>query len=201
MALLTADDVLNKKFTPTKFREGYDLDDVDDFLDDVVDTIGSLQEENERLKAQLEGAERRIAELVQAQAETPAAPVAPVVPEAAPVAEAPEAPVEAPVEAPAATEPESATSMLALAQRLHDEYVRDGREEGERIVSEARTESERIAREAKEEQDRALGQFEQERTLLEKKIEELKAFERDYREQIGSHLETLLGNVRAGGEN
>ena len=37
MALLTADDVLNKKFQPTKFREGYDQDEVDDFLDEVVD--------------------------------------------------------------------------------------------------------------------------------------------------------------------
>ena len=34
MALLTADDVYNKKFTPTKRRsEGYDQDEVDEFLD------------------------------------------------------------------------------------------------------------------------------------------------------------------------
>ena len=33
MTLLTADDVLNKKFQATKFREGYEQDEVDEFLD------------------------------------------------------------------------------------------------------------------------------------------------------------------------
>ena len=63
MALLTADDVLNKKFQPTKFREGYDQDEVDDFLDEVVNTLSSIAGENEELKAKLAAAERRIAEL------------------------------------------------------------------------------------------------------------------------------------------
>ena len=30
---LTPEDVVNKRFNPTKFREGYDQDEVDDFLD------------------------------------------------------------------------------------------------------------------------------------------------------------------------
>src|SRR5699024_5873269 len=53
MALLTADDVLNKKFQPTKFREGYDQDEVDDFLDEVVNTLRAVYTENEELKARL----------------------------------------------------------------------------------------------------------------------------------------------------
>lgn len=36
---LTADAVLNAKFQATKFREGYDQDAVDDFLDRVVATL------------------------------------------------------------------------------------------------------------------------------------------------------------------
>ena len=43
MALLTTEDVLNKKFQYVKFREGYDQDEVDEFLDEVVSTIYSLQ--------------------------------------------------------------------------------------------------------------------------------------------------------------
>ena len=42
MALLTTEDVLNKKFQYVKFREGYDQDEVDEFLDEVVSTIYSL---------------------------------------------------------------------------------------------------------------------------------------------------------------
>ena len=33
---LTPEDIVNKRFQSTKFREGYDQDEVDDFLDEVV---------------------------------------------------------------------------------------------------------------------------------------------------------------------
>ena len=38
-AMTTADEVLNVKFQSTKFTEGYDQDEVDDFLDRVVATL------------------------------------------------------------------------------------------------------------------------------------------------------------------
>src|SRR5665647_965740 len=63
MAMLTADDVLNKKFQATKFREGYDQDEVDDFLDEVVNTLRVVTAESDELKGKLAAAERRIAEL------------------------------------------------------------------------------------------------------------------------------------------
>lgn len=42
--MLTADEVLNAKFQPTKFRDGYDQDEVDDFLDRVVETLRARQD-------------------------------------------------------------------------------------------------------------------------------------------------------------
>ncbi|GEA83952.1 MAG: DivIVA domain-containing protein [Cellulomonas sp.] len=201
MALLTADDVLNKKFQATKFREGYDQDEVDDFLDEVVNTLRDLQGENEDLKTKLAAAERRIAELSRAGAQqSVAAPVAPPkpepAPEPAPVVAAP-APVPAAVSAgPVRTsEPESATGMLQLAQKLHDDYVRSGQEESERLVGEAKSQANRIVREAEETSQRTLGQLEQERSLLERKIDELRVFERDYRTRLKSYLENLLGDL------
>ncbi|KGM09215.1 hypothetical protein N869_07585, partial [Cellulomonas bogoriensis 69B4 = DSM 16987] len=74
MALLTADDVLNKKFQATKFREGYDQDEVDDFLDEVVNTLRAVTAENDDLKGKLSAAERRIAELSRAGAAPQPAP-------------------------------------------------------------------------------------------------------------------------------
>lgn len=100
-----------------------------------------------------------------------------------------------------ASEPESATGMLQLAQKLHDDYVRSGQEEGERLVSEARAEGERIVREAQETSARTLGQLEQERSLLERKIDELRQFERDYRTRLQSYLESLLGDLNARGSS
>lgn len=209
MALLTADDVLNKKFQATKFREGYDQDEVDDFLDEVVNTLRAVAAENDDLKSKLAAAERRIAELSRGEGGFTApepvvveAPPAPepepvVVPEPAPVVAAPV--VAAPVAQQRISEPESATGMLQLAQKLHDDYVRSGQEEGERIIGDAKSQATRIVREAEETSNRTLAQLEQERSLLERKIDELRVFERDYRTRLKSYLENLLGDLDARG--
>ena len=192
MALLTTEDVLNKKFQYVKFREGYDQDEVDEFLDEVVSTIYSLQMENQDLKEKLEAAERRVAELSNSDytpAETPAPVAAPA--------------VETPAPAAALTGPqdaESATSMLALAQRVHDEYVRDGEEQSAKIIAEANAEREKIIADAQTQKDSLLSQLDQERELLENKINGLRTFEAEYRTNLRSHLETLLKEV-GNGEN
>lgn len=228
MALLTADDVLNKKFQATKFREGYDQDEVDDFLDEVVNTLRAVQTENDELKSKLAACERRVAELSrsnggsassapspfaqpQAQQESTPAPEPETQPESeptpAPAPVAPVAVVEERVSAPVPvqqqpqrlSEPESATGMLQLAQKLHDDYVRSGQEEGDRIIAEAKAQATRIVREAEETSARTLSQLEQERSLLERKIDELRVFERDYRTRLKSYLENLLGDLDARG--
>lgn len=51
MALMP-DDLLNKEFPETKFRPGYDKDEVDDFLDEVVVEWRRLIQENEELRAE-----------------------------------------------------------------------------------------------------------------------------------------------------
>ena len=180
MALLTTEDVLNKKFQYVKFREGYDQDEVDEFLDEVVSTIYSLQMENQDLKEKLEAAERRIAELSNSDytpSETPAPVAAPVVETPAPAAPAVTGPQDA----------ESATSMLALAQRVHDEYVRDGEEQSAKIIADAQ-----------KQKDSLLSQLDQERELLENKINGLRTFEAEYRSNLRNHLETLLKEVDNG---
>lgn len=163
MALLSADDVLNKRFQPTKFREGYDQDEVDDFLDEIVNTLRAVQTENDELKAKLEACENRVAELSRGGAAPAAAPAPQPEPEPEPEpAPAPEpAPQVAPVAQQASAGPESAAGMLALAQRLHDEYVRNGQEEGNRIVAEARANGENLVREAETKRDETLQQLEE----------------------------------------
>src|ERR1700760_2383121 len=90
---LTPEDVVNKRFQPTKFREGYDQDEVDDFLDEVVVELRRLNQENDELKQRLVASESRIAELHRSgaqaaqaapeQAATVAAPVVAAAPAAA----------------------------------------------------------------------------------------------------------------------
>ncbi|WP_174721959.1 DivIVA domain-containing protein [Actinomyces qiguomingii] len=60
---LTTDDILNKKFRATKFREGYERDEVDEFLDEVIDAMRRLENElaSERSRtARLERANARL---------------------------------------------------------------------------------------------------------------------------------------------
>jgi DivIVA domain-containing protein len=184
VALLTADDVLTKKFPATKFREGYDVVEVDDFLDEVLTTLRELYAENDDLKAKLEASERRVAELSRANAQQQSEP--------RPVS------VEKAVEEPPALaprEPEMATGIIQMAQKLHDDHVRAGQEEGDRLIAEAKSEGNRIVREAEETSSRTLSQLEQERSLLERKIDELRIFERDYRTRLKSYLQNLLGDL------
>ncbi|MBR2556615.1 MAG: DivIVA domain-containing protein [Aeriscardovia sp.] len=42
MALLTPNDIRNHRFNTTRFREGYDIDEVDSFLDEVTKTVDAL---------------------------------------------------------------------------------------------------------------------------------------------------------------
>lgn len=206
MALLTTEDVLNKKFQYVKFREGYDQVEVDEFLDEVVSTIYTLNVENQDLKEKLEAAERRIAELSSGAeiVEAPVAPAVEVVEEApAPVEQTvEEAPVATVVETPAETvapvDTESAafaTNMLTLAQRVHDEYVREGKEESERIIAEAHAKADEIVADAQNQHETILAKLDEERTRLEGTINELRSFESDYRSSIRGHLETLLSQV------
>ena len=197
MTLLTADDVLNKKFQATKFREGYEQDEVDEFLDEVVEAMRQLEAENADLKAKLEAANRRVAQLGEGAAisAAPASPVSPV--QAEPAVSVPSVPSgESGGQGPAA-----ASGMLELAQRLHDEHVANGKAEGERIVTEARSTGEQIVREAEDQRNRTLAQLEKERSALEQKIDELRRFESDYRTRLKSYLQNLLTNVEDGGES
>ena len=53
--ILTAEQVVKQKFPPTRFREGYSQDEVDDFLDKIVVGLRQWTSENEQLRAQLSG--------------------------------------------------------------------------------------------------------------------------------------------------
>ena len=187
---LTPEDVVNKRFQPTKFREGYDQDEVDDFLDEVVGELRRLTSENEQLSQKLSACERRVTELGRSGS-TGSLPV-PVQDRAPQVVERPQPVV-------AAAPPEAATGMLALAQKLHDDFVRSGEEQRDKILSEAKDHATRLVREAEEAQRQTLGSLEQERSLLERKIDELRAFERDYRNRMKSYLESQLRDLDARG--
>jgi DivIVA domain-containing protein len=88
---LSPDEVVNKRFSATKFRQGYDEEEVDEFLDEVVAELRRLTADNEDLKAKLAACERRVGELTRGGASVSSpAPAPEPVPEPEPVAAVPE---------------------------------------------------------------------------------------------------------------
>ncbi len=184
---LTPEDVVNKRFQPTKFREGYDQDEVDDFLDEVVVELRRLGQENEDLRQRLIASESRIAELqrsgsapAQAAAPAPAAPEPVAEPEPQPVAAAPAAAAAAPVDS-ASVDTNNTNGLLQLARRLHEEHVREGIEKRDALIAEGHATAARVVAEAEAKQRSQISSLEGERTTLENRIDELRTFEREYR--------------------
>lgn len=210
---LTPEDVVNKRFQPTKFREGYDQDEVDDFLDEIVVELRRLNQENEELR-------RKLSEATSGQAQNVSVP-APVAAstkteedrkpeEARPEPRAAEpAPVPVPAAvapAPAAQAPaagagsaESAAGVLAMAQKLHDEYVNAGIEQRDKIIAEAQIEASGLVNEAQEKSRKTLGALEQQKSVLERKVEQLRGFERDYRSRLKAYIEGQLRDLDSRG--
>lgn len=187
MAQLTEQDVVNKQFKePASIAEGYDQDDVDFFLDEVAETIAKLTAEKTELEEKLARAEARVTELENAQgiAGPQASAVAPS-----------DAASTASFASVGDNEAFQATSVLALAKQLHDKFVADGKAENERLIAEGEAEKVRIVTEAEDIHNRTLTKLEEERSLIERKIAELRDFERDYRTRLKSYLESLLHNV------
>ena len=229
MALMP-EDLQNQRFTPVRFSEGYDMDEVDNFLDnDVEPRLKELIAENERLKSELEEAHNRIAELeaggsaVAPAAETSASDETDAIIDTAPVTAGDDtadetdaaaetddtvvAPVAAQDDAATAqqavvetapareTPDQSAAGIIALANRLHDEHVKNGEDERDRLITEANDEHKRIVGEAEEKSRLTLTELEEKKAELDKTIEGLRNFERDYRNRLRNYLENQLRDL------
>lgn len=188
---LTPEDVVNKRFQATKFREGYDQDEVDDFLDEVVVELRRLNQENDELRQRLSAAEARASDAAKGAAAAPAPAAVYTEPAAPPPT------VAVPTQAPAAPQSEldeqtSTTNLLQLARRLHEEHVREGIEKRDALIAEGHATAARVVAEAEAKQRAQMGILDQERIALEKRVDELRVFERDYRLKLKSYIEGQL---------
>jgi DivIVA domain-containing protein len=170
--VLTPEDVVNKRFTVTKFREGYDQDEVDDFLDSVVVEFRRLAAENDELKSRLKA---------QDSGSTEPAPT--------PVREFPTQ---------SAPDPQDTTnshSLLQLARKLHEEHVREGLTKRDQLIRDGQENASRIVREAETQARSIISQLELDRKAIENTIDELRDFENDYRSRLREYIETQLDTL------
>ncbi|GGM86763.1 DivIVA domain-containing protein [Dactylosporangium sucinum] len=101
---------------------------------------------------------------------------------------------------------QQALRVLMMAQRTADDHVSDARREADKLLSEARTKAEEVTRDARAKADalerdarqrhqEAMGGLDAKRTALQKHIEELKQFEREYRTRLKAYLESQLRDL------
>ncbi len=153
---------------------------------------GRVTQENEELRQKLTAAQRQVTEAnSRATAAQQAAQAAQQAAQEA-AAQAPAAPAPAAPAATAAGGAESATGILALAQRTADEHIAEARTQADRMIAESRTRADQLKREAEDKHRQTIGTLETERATLERKVEELRAFEREYRTRLKSYLEGQL---------
>jgi DivIVA domain-containing protein len=220
---LTPTDVANKQFK-IAFR-GYALEEVDAFLDEVESELGRLLRDNNDLRTKASDAPPAPAAPAVTAPRVPQPEPEPVKPAAAPVAElggqeaalrtlllaqrtADEAVAEARAEA---------EQIVSAARAEADQTLTSAREEAETTLSSARRESEQMLTASRAEVDSTLtaarqkaasvdqevaarikaatGNLEERRAQLEHHIEELRAFEREYRTRLRAYLENQLRDL------
>jgi DivIVA domain-containing protein len=185
---LTPQEVAGKVFGPTRMRRGYDEHEVDAFLDEVEAELTRLTAENDQLRKDLEKVRGGGSLPVE---EVSVAPVVAVAPEPVVTVSAPAAPVAAddtPVE-------QRVTRMIVLAQQTADAALREAQGEADRTRGTARAEAERMLAEARNRVAEELGGLERSKRSLETEVEQLTAFEQEYRQRLRVFLEGRLHDL------
>src|SRR6266545_3445244 len=95
---------------------------------------------------------------------------------------------------------QQALRVLMMAQRTADDHVADARREADKLLSDARTKADALERDARQRHQEAMGGLDTKRGALQKHIEELKQFEREYRTRLKAYLESQLRDLDGSGK-
>jgi DivIVA domain-containing protein len=221
---LTPADVHNVAFKkPPIGKRGYDEEEVDAFLDEVERELARLIEENQELRAQAErgraggpppsgGEMRHTGELADLKTQLDR------IQREKAAAEQAARQMQMEIDSMRATGPvasgdgeQQALRVLMMAQRTADEHVSDARREADKLLTDARTKAdeltldartkaEALERDARQRHQEVMGGLDAKRTALQKHIEELKQFEREYRTRLKAYLESQLRDLEGRGQ-
>src|SRR6202521_6162190 len=216
-------DVRNKQFSTTRLRPGYDEEEVDAFLDEVEAELDRFIQENEELRAKLAEVLRGGGKPAMSALSSPLSDQKSdmMAPEPPMEYRRPE-----PMQHSMYSSDDNHNSMdtaarvLSLAQQTADQAIADARREAdetlgrarreaddlvtkarrqsEQITSDARARAESLERDAQERHRQAMGSLVQSREELERRVDDLRAFEREYRSRLKAYLEGQLRDLEAG---
>ncbi|MCK2220855.1 DivIVA domain-containing protein [Actinomadura sp. ATCC 31491] len=93
-----------------------------------------------------------------------------------------------------------ADETVTRARREADEILTKARRQAEQVIGDARARAETLERDAQERHRQAMGSLVQTRDELERKVEELRSFEREYRSRLKLYLENQLAELNVSAE-
>ncbi len=220
---LSLDDVRNKRFRMAR-KSGYEVLEVDEFVDEVEESFAQLIEENSNLKRQVESlkaappaqaagpAPQQAPQPQQAQQPRPVEPGALVVTTGKEASAAVVRLVEMSTEQAerlVAEATEDANRIREEANRTAHQVTTDARTRAERVESEARVNAERVQADAlsrAEKLDREIegrrgemfGDLEKQRDDLTAAVAALRKFEAAYRANLTNHLRSQIESLETG---
>jgi DivIVA domain-containing protein len=213
--------VRNKQFSTTRLRPGYDEEEVDAFLDEVEAELDRLIQDNEELRSKLAEVLRgggKPAMALSSPLSDPRQDMEP--PMEQPMRRQEPMQYEQPSYRSEDTGMDTAARVLSLAQQTADQAIADARREAdetlgrarreaddllnksrrqaEQITGDARARAESLERDAQERHRQAMGSLVTQREELERRVDDLRAFEREYRSRLKAYLEGQLRDLEAG---
>ncbi|WP_313969022.1 DivIVA domain-containing protein [Rothia mucilaginosa] len=168
---ITPEDLITKSFKIVTEESGYDRNEVDDFLDELVVELRALYSERDAL-------ERQVEQLSANAPDSPAAAAAPAQSSAAPAA------------------PQDAAALLAMAQKVHDDYVAQGEKAKAELLEEAEKKADAMVSEAQQQREEILSRLTDEKEELEIAVEALRGFESRYRSKLLQHLDAQVQELK-----
>ena len=186
---LTPDDVRKKRFTPVRLREGYDMAEVDAFLDEVEAELIRLAEEGSA-PSTADNESSAFAGYVAPARDSDAFASATTDSGAEPTGSADSVPTRA-------------ARLLELATRNADELVAEAQAEAEALLADARTRADKLTDDAKAKaeqletetarrREELTGELDRQKATLSTEIERLRTFEREYRTRLREYLTDQL---------
>ena len=169
---ITPEDLITKSFKIVTEESGYDRNEVDDFLDELVVELRALYSERDAL-------ERQVEQLSANAPDSPAAAVAPAQSSAAPAAAH-----------------QDAAALLAMAQKVHDDYVAQGEKAKAELLEEAEKKADAMVSEAQQQREEVLSRLTDEKEELEIAVEALRGFESRYRSKLLQHLDAQVQELK-----
>jgi DivIVA domain-containing protein len=193
---LLPEDVRKKTFTPVRLREGYDMGEVDQFLDEVEVELTRLHQENDDLRAKASGSPTATATPAVsadgAKATPDAQPVVRTIPEAANAAARLLEIAGQNAEQLVSEAHESADKIVGEATVRAERLEAESKAKAEALQTEAQTRSERLDEETAKRKTELLSGLERDRDSLASELESLRVFEREYRSRLRGYFESQL---------